>query len=458
MLKGHVQIELHNHKSGSRERIEQENLVTNAVSMLTNFVVGRGASSTDNIMPICSRALGGLMVFEDPLVESVDNVSFPHNNTLIGYAGQTVDTTELERGSINNIETGPVENGYMTVWDFSTAQANGQISSLARTHYLIDKVHPFYSQVAVVAPNVTISANGGVLKIDAENKKVKSLVKNSSNVWVEIEKEVPLKDYFVYHSTNYVGSQVVIDDTNYTSFANRVFSTGGLYYYLNSITRTQNASSSTGYYIEFSFTIINPSNPSSKISKTFKAECPESVTADRFGSAAGLGSDTKVSVSDGYIFTPYIDMKNNEYTINYYVFDANSQSSQTKTINDMYVIDRDISDINIPSTATGSIVQVIPSTKGTCLLVFRDITDSNKYVTILLKSDGAYKKYSRRTGNIMHNNRPIYYEDLFYTATGSGAANMYIPANYLGTICNLQTPFEKTSTTTMKVKYTLLNV
>ena len=44
-------------------------------------------------------------------------------------------TDAPRRGSANLTETIPLENGYKFVWDFSTSQANGRISSIALTHY-----------------------------------------------------------------------------------------------------------------------------------------------------------------------------------------------------------------------------------------------------------------------------------------------------------------------------------
>ena len=133
MLKGHVQIDLHNHNSGFTERFEQENLVTKALGKVINTWIGANGAANNALMPIATRALGGLMLFDDDLTESTSNIFFPSEAHLVAYAGQITNLDNIFSGSINAAESGPVANGYKCVWDFATSQANGIIKSLART-------------------------------------------------------------------------------------------------------------------------------------------------------------------------------------------------------------------------------------------------------------------------------------------------------------------------------------
>ena len=91
---------------------------------------------------------------------------------------------------------------------------------------------------------------------------------------------------------------------------------------------------------------------------------------------------------------------------------------------------------------------------GTWIVVFRS-TLGNYGSLFVIKDDGTYKKYSRSI-NMPGDTRAMIYKDIFNIGIGNNQY-MRVYANYLGTICNLQTPFEKTSTTTMKIKYTLVN-
>lgn len=132
MIKGHVQIELHNHKTGSRERIEGDNMVTNALNYVIPNALG-GNHSPDSIMPLCKKALGGLMLFDGTLTEDKNNMFFPAEAHLVASANRGLDTSHSDRGSLNTAETMATDTGYMSVWDFSTSQANGTIKSLALT-------------------------------------------------------------------------------------------------------------------------------------------------------------------------------------------------------------------------------------------------------------------------------------------------------------------------------------
>ena len=132
MIKGHVAIELHNHHSGFRERIEGDNLITNALNYVINNIVGAGKDAS-YVMPLCKKTLGGIMLFDNPLTEDKSNIFFPSEAHLLAYAGRTVNTDSIKRGSLNVSETYETDTGFVSTWDFNTSQANGSIRSLGLT-------------------------------------------------------------------------------------------------------------------------------------------------------------------------------------------------------------------------------------------------------------------------------------------------------------------------------------
>ena len=134
MLKGHVCIDLHNVNSGFTERIEKDNTVTNALKIA--YPLYDRANIRDRFFPIWKKALGGLLIFSNKLNDSPSNVAIPSDNEIIGMAGDKVTTSSGAMGSLNTGESGTKgdPNSYTTVWDFTTTQANGKISALARTH------------------------------------------------------------------------------------------------------------------------------------------------------------------------------------------------------------------------------------------------------------------------------------------------------------------------------------
>jgi hypothetical protein len=133
MLKGHAKIELTDVVTGEKTVVEEDNLVTNAVQYLLAFMNKINRQPSNEIFPIATNALGGLMLFSDTLAEDPNNMSFPGNASLVGYADRNSNTDDTMRGSLNAIESYATDRGYVSVWDFSTSQANGTIASLALT-------------------------------------------------------------------------------------------------------------------------------------------------------------------------------------------------------------------------------------------------------------------------------------------------------------------------------------
>ncbi len=137
---GHIKLELFDAKTGDLvKKVERDNLVTNALAALMNNVAGGVAGYIDDlVMPVCTRALGGLMIFDGPLEESADNVEFPGDVSITAYATRDINTGNTKRGSLNSAETGRITNGYRSVWDFGTSQANGIIHGISLTNYLVE--------------------------------------------------------------------------------------------------------------------------------------------------------------------------------------------------------------------------------------------------------------------------------------------------------------------------------
>lgn len=141
---GKTEIALTDVRTGTVEIINEENMVTNAISnvfenniegMFFNIGSAGGTTWTENLLPICGYALGGILLFTDPLTEDKNNIYAPSENPCIGYANMVVNPdANVMRGSLNLAESGKLENGYKYVWDFATSQANGTISAVALTH------------------------------------------------------------------------------------------------------------------------------------------------------------------------------------------------------------------------------------------------------------------------------------------------------------------------------------
>lgn len=143
MLKGKTVIELKDVKTGKVEIIEDDNMVTNAISDFFShniegslFNISGSAGDLNGVMfPLARNGIGGILLFADPLDEDANLYYAPSANPITGYASNDVNSTaNVMRGSLNLTESTKIENGFKFVWDFATSQANGTISAVALTH------------------------------------------------------------------------------------------------------------------------------------------------------------------------------------------------------------------------------------------------------------------------------------------------------------------------------------
>ena len=140
-LKGTTRIELTDVKTGEVEVIEKHNLVTNAIPDLLQlnpdgYLFDGSYNLSSDLLPICPNAIGGILLYGEPLEEDPTKYYAPESNPLIGYSSNNVnESTDPMRGSMNQTESGILDGnkGYRFVFDFSTSQANGTIASLGLT-------------------------------------------------------------------------------------------------------------------------------------------------------------------------------------------------------------------------------------------------------------------------------------------------------------------------------------
>lgn len=138
MLKGHTVIELTDVKTGEREVISKQNMVTNALAehMTFDIAISDKTQFENSYLPLSQLGMGGILLFEDTLEENANKYDLPAANSkrITGYANNTANTTtDTKRGSKNLTESKRLINGYKYVWDFATSQGNGTIAAIALT-------------------------------------------------------------------------------------------------------------------------------------------------------------------------------------------------------------------------------------------------------------------------------------------------------------------------------------
>ena len=165
-IKGHTQIILTDVKTGKVEKIESDNLVTNAVKEFLSFwqpLLGWKAIAT-YFMPLWQKMFGGIYLFDIALTESASNTFLPNvaDAKLTGYAGNTTSGGEdTKRGSLNINESEEITNGYKFVWDFGTSEANGTIACACLTNPLAGYHGYNYDPLGALYSGVNNTGNTG---------------------------------------------------------------------------------------------------------------------------------------------------------------------------------------------------------------------------------------------------------------------------------------------------------
>ena len=136
MIKGKMKLELTEIDSGVTEIVFEENMVTDALSEIFKplGIVKSSARLLNTFAPYYQTLLGGLLLFDTPIEERADNIYPPATANLVGcgaYGAQN-NTTGTLRGNYNQTESEfNINDRYMKyVYDFTTSQSNGQISSV----------------------------------------------------------------------------------------------------------------------------------------------------------------------------------------------------------------------------------------------------------------------------------------------------------------------------------------
>lgn len=134
MLKGHADIYLMDAKTGEVvDERHEDNIVTNAVQELISMNPYGLMNGLQSYLPLATKALGGVLLFPEAINESASNY-FAKGQWPTGYASNGTDTrSDPLRGNFNANESYATSNGYRLVWDFGTADANGEIACVCLT-------------------------------------------------------------------------------------------------------------------------------------------------------------------------------------------------------------------------------------------------------------------------------------------------------------------------------------
>ena len=430
-LHGHVRVETRSRWTGKViDSQEKENLVTNAVAKIYKAARLEGKSMWGWLTPIYAKALGGLLLFDNTLTESADNIKFPGVSKLVGFAGQDADTTHAMAGSYNASESTVLSNGFTTVWDFLTSQANGTISALARTSYYFAKAgisgaenpSPFYT--SNLGP-YTWGSPLQVLGYDATNKLI-YLALSSQQTYngVTYPTNKIYKTHCDFETQPLLNMYLVSNPDKWTEVTTVSSSTDGTN---NAYQFTYDPYSDNFYY--------GVSTTTRKIYIISTSGTRSSITVP-----ANISSYYALVATENYYW--YIGSSSTIYQI------KKSNPSDSNSV--------------VPSFSPSRIVALADdcvwiggsNSSYQRALIYADLT----VLVVELSANITAYEILTPTNSSNNGRPPMLLGDYFGVchANQSGTAAQPFPiTSYLGTIANLDSPVTKTSSQTMKITYTL---
>lgn len=143
MLKGKMEIELKNVKTGEVQHITEDNMFTKALyyymnenygGFIFNDITAVNNVNVNDMFPLVERGLGGLMLLPETEIEDEENL-YPHSfPTAVAVQGREDYGTNRMMGLYNTTESGEIENGFKFVYEFMTTQGNGTIACACLTN------------------------------------------------------------------------------------------------------------------------------------------------------------------------------------------------------------------------------------------------------------------------------------------------------------------------------------
>ena len=475
-MKGKTKIILTNVETGEQEVHEDENLITNALDKLINMHMAMNISPNDqNLLPIATEALGGLMLFDDTLTETAENIHFPTGAHIVGYASQDVNTSDKFRGSYNAVESGKSMTGFTSVWDFGTTQANGTIKAVARTSRWGGQ-NPLYfwrSNGYWATYNGTPESDRTWYPIRYDGEYVYMIkIDSSTHVARMARVKIPMlrfgaADYSDVERNYEIVTAWSTELTSYTWWYNAEHSGQSYeqYVYADSVDFYEDGHDGyiycigfsptrayTGYDYDITYFTINYGDGSFDKSETVRLRTGRSFWTNQYQYEFYFAGHWFGHIRNGSLYR----LHNNRKIVD--IIPLNNVAAYRS--------------IRIVADGDPDVVEDLcycaPHNGGVWLEIYHYTTSSYNRLNGILYPDGVFviPDYSYQGQGDAHNSDYKYYyygrtvdDDLcsWGAYDGSRLTRLW-EANYLGTINNLASPITKTAAQTMKIVYTLTDV
>ncbi len=141
MIRGKTKIELEDVRTGGKEVIEKENMVTDALQHIftpMGFIKTADTFYGSSFVNYYKTLTGGLLLLDRALPADAGTLFLPRGVKVTGSAAYDAQNTsgQVIRGSYNATESlmDPVNRIAKYVYDFDTAEGNGTVAAVALTH------------------------------------------------------------------------------------------------------------------------------------------------------------------------------------------------------------------------------------------------------------------------------------------------------------------------------------
>lgn len=478
-MKGKTTIILTDVKTGRQEVHEDTNLVTHALDKFINIHMAMNIAPNSNcLLPIATQALGGLMLFDGDLIENADNIHFPTDVHLVGYAAQDTNTSDKYRGSYNALESGKTADGFVSVWDFGTSQANGTIKSLARTNRWSGQcpLYWYHGDTYGSTSNGAPTTDNGWYPIRYDGEYLYALKGNSTTHIMRLARiKIPMISFGAADYSDVARTYEVIASWNtlvtvYTYYDTQAKMNAGQdphdqYVYADSPEQYEDGHDGyiycmfygarrqyTSYNYDITYFTINYGNNSYERGSTVYLRTGLSYWTDASASEMWYAGRFRGHVHHGVLYRMRNDRK---------IMDI-IPLTNLAGIHSVRVIDADSSDY------IEDLGRARPHNGGVWLEIYHYTETGYNRLNGILYPDATFIliEYSyqgtgnEHGGNHQYNNGAWTVDDdlTVWGFSNSDAFTRTWVANYLGTINNLEAPIVKTSAQTMKIIYTLTDV